>query len=85
MQNNTNNASPNTPSEPFGPAETGNASNPSSNAGANAPNSNQLLDEKAEKYLRESAPVEDYPDEQDWEEANKIIDGEKEKGTSNDQ
>ena len=32
-------------------------------------NSNQLLDERAEKYLRESANIEDVPDAQDQLEA----------------
>ena len=42
---------------------TGNASNPSPSHDdlAPAPN-NQLLDEKAEKYIREVASIEDLPD-----------------------
>jgi hypothetical protein len=63
----------------FPPAPSGNASNPSPQQDVPAGN-NQLLDEKAEKYLRESASIEDLPDEQDWEEANKIIEKEKKTG-----
>jgi hypothetical protein len=50
-------------------AETGNASNPNPHDTSMEPASgNQLLDEKAEKYLRESASVEDYPDPQERQE-----------------
>jgi hypothetical protein len=70
MQNNTTGPAQN---EKFGPAETGNASNPSPHEGSAEPEGSQLLNEKAEKYLREVAPIEDYPDEQDWEEANNTI------------
>ena len=66
----------------FPPAGTGNASNPSPQDDT-APAGNQLLDEKAEKYLREAAPIEDYPDEQEWEEANRIIEKEKEDNQGN--
>jgi hypothetical protein len=56
------------------PAETGNASNPSPHNDAMEPeNKSQLIDERGEKYLREISSPEDYPDEQDWEDANKII------------
>jgi hypothetical protein len=46
---------------------TGNASNPEPAIAAKKPN--QLLHKKAEKYLRESGNIEDYPDAQDEEEA----------------
>jgi len=47
-------------------AGSGNASNPTPHEKDMEPaNSNQLLDEKAEKYLRESANIEDMPDAQD--------------------
>ena len=46
------------------PAGTGNASNPSP-TNVQQENSSQLLDEKAEKYLREVASIEDVPDAQD--------------------
>ena len=57
------------------PAETGNASNPSPHNDRLEPaaNNSQLLNERAEKYLRESASPEDYPDEQDWEDADKVL------------
>lgn len=65
----------------FPPANIGNASNPASDD-ADASTGNQLIDKKGEKYLREVAAPEDYPDEQDWEEANKIIEQEKSEGKS---
>jgi hypothetical protein len=55
-------------------AETGNASNPSpQNPDLEPAGNNQLLDERAEKYLREVASPEDYPDEQDWQDADKVL------------
>ena len=47
----------------------GNASNPEVPSGAE-PQHNQLLNEKAEKYLREAVNIEDMPDAQDEEEAD---------------
>lgn len=61
----------------FTPANTGNASNPSPFDTDDASTGKQLLDEKAEKYIRESGTIEDMPDEQDWEEANETIKKEK--------
>ena len=66
----------------FPPANIGNASNPAPNEDAIAPEGNQLIDKRGEKYLREVASPEDYPDEQDWEEANKIIEKEKKSSDS---
>lgn len=77
MQQNNNNAHK---QDAFPPANTGNASNPSADDQTGAPSDNQLLDEKAEKYLREAAPIEDYPDDEDWQEAEKTIEEEKGKG-----
>lgn len=54
-------------------ANTGNASNPSPNEDFQAPVGSQLLGEKAEKYLREVASIEDLPDAQDQEEMDKTI------------
>ncbi len=52
----------------------GNASNPSPHNKEMEPaNSNQLLNEKAEKYFRESGNIEDEPDAQDQQEADEII------------
>ena len=55
-QNNTERTMP--------PAQTGNASNPSPKE-ETQPAGNQLIDERGEKYLREVAGPEDYPDAQD--------------------
>ena len=58
----------------FEKAETGNASNPSpKNINDQRVSRNQLLDEKAEKYLRESANIEDEPDAQDQEDADETM------------
>jgi len=54
-------------------AGTGNASNPSGHDTTREPAHNQLLDEKAEKYIREVANIEDVPDAQDQQEAEEII------------
>jgi hypothetical protein len=81
MQLSPTNEPGNTEDSKFPPAPSGNASNPSPQQDVPAGN-NQLLDEKAEKYLRESASIEDLPDEQDWEEANKIIEKEKKAGNT---
>jgi len=55
-------------------AGSGNASNPSPHNKEMEPtNSSQLLNEKAEKYLRESGNIEDEPDAQDQQEADEII------------
>lgn len=52
----------------------GNASNPSPHNKEMEPaSSNQLLSEKAEKYLRESGNIEDEPDAQDQQEADEMI------------
>lgn len=55
-------------------ADTGNVSNPSPHDERTTPaGTGKLLNEKAEKYLRESGNIEDMPDEQDWQEADKTI------------
>lgn len=55
-------------------ADTGNASNPSPHNKKMEPVSGeQLLNEKAEKYLRESANIEDEPDAQDQADADEVI------------
>jgi len=55
-------------------ADTGNASNPTPHKGTMQPaGKNQLLNEKAEKYLRESANIEDEPDAQDQQDADEVI------------
>ena len=56
------------------PANTGNASNPAPNDDSLDPSpGNQLLDEKAEKYLREVASIEDLPDAHDGKEMDETI------------
>lgn len=56
------------------PAETGNASNPSPNNGSNeSVDERQILNEKAEKYLREVSSIEDEPDARDQEDMNEIL------------
>ncbi len=51
-------------------ADTGNARNPSPHNDKTEPaGNNQLLDKKAETYLRESANIEDMPDPQEEQEA----------------
>lgn len=55
-------------------AETGNASNPSPHTTDLEPlNDNRLLSKDAEKYLREAGNIEDMPDAQDEEEAQKTL------------
>lgn len=62
------------PEDKMPPAPTGNASNPSPRQTPEVPEGeNQLLGSRAEKYLRESASIEDMPDEQDWQDADKVI------------
>lgn len=57
------------------PAEYGNASNPSPRNEEMEPAGNQLLDKKAENYLREVANIEDVPDAEDQEEADETLSG----------
>ena len=53
---------------------TGNASNPAPDDDSLYPSpGNQLLDEKAEKYLREVASIEDVPDAQDQKEMDETL------------
>ena len=55
-------------------ANTGNASNPGPDDSSlqDSPG-NQLLDEKAEKYLREVASIEDVPDAQDQQQMDETL------------
>jgi hypothetical protein len=59
-------------------ADTGNASNPSPD---NEPQKEggQLLDNKAEKYLREVANIEDLPDAQDQQDMDETLSQENKK------
>ena len=54
------------------PAGTGNASNPSP-TNIQQENSSQLLDEKAEKYLREVASIAYGPDAQDHQDRENML------------
>jgi len=58
-------------------ADTGNASNPSPRNKNFDPPKDQLLNGKAEKYLRESANIEDEPDAQDQQDADQAFNSEK--------
>lgn len=53
-------------------AGTGNASNPTP-GDVQQNNSNQLLDKKGEKYLREVASIEDVPDAQDQQDMDETL------------
>ena len=59
------------------PAGTGNASNPSP-TDLQPEDSNQVLDNKAEKYLREVASIEDVPDAQDQQDMDETLEKENE-------
>lgn len=58
-------------------ADTGNASNPTPRNEEMEPGKNQLLDERAEKYLREVSSPEDYPDAQDTQEMDDELNSQK--------
>ena len=62
--------------EAFPPANIGNASNPAPDDDSTGRGS-QLIDKRGEKYLHEVASPEDYPDAEDQQEADKIIEKEK--------
>ena len=66
------NASSSSENETFQPADSGNASNLSPHTGTQ-PAGNQLLDARAEKYLREVASPEDYPDAEDEQDMDETI------------
>ena len=59
--------------DPKPATQTGHASNPEPGQGME-PETNQLIDEKGEKYLREVASIEDLPDAQDQEDMDKSLD-----------
>jgi hypothetical protein len=59
-------------------AETGNASNPSPHSMPQQ-KGGQLLDNKAEKYLREVANIEDLPDAQDQQDMDETLSQENKK------
>lgn len=57
-------------------ADTGNASNPSPD-NTEQKGGEQLLDKKAEKYLRETANIEDLPDAQDQQDMDEALNKER--------
>lgn len=63
----------NTPKSKAPEADTGNASNPSPHDKSWDPVKEQLLNDKAETYLRESGNIEDEPDAQDEFDAEQAI------------
>ncbi len=73
MPLNQNNHSETKEEGKFPPTNTGNASNPSPGNEMEQDHTHQLLDEKAEKYLRESASIEDVPDAQDQQDMDETI------------
>lgn len=74
MQTEQNNAPSNFGKQMPSGVNIGNASNPAPDDDSFSPSpGNQLLDEKAEKYLREVASPEDYPDAQDEQEMNETL------------
>ena len=61
-------------------AGTGNASNPpEKDETFETDSSSQLIDERGEKYLREIASIEDYPDAQDQQDMDATIEEENKK------
>jgi hypothetical protein len=71
MQTNQKNNAENRKPEP------GNETDPSVPGSEVPPGNNQLLNEKAEKYLRESGNIEDLPDEEDLKELDEATKGSK--------
>lgn len=66
--------SPGTETSKAPAVNTGNASNPAPDDDSLSPTpDNQLLGEKAEKYLREVASIEDVPDAQDQREMDETL------------
>ena len=74
----TRNQKNNSSKEKLPAANTGNASNPSPHEEKMEPAGNQLLNEKAETYLRESGNIEDMPDAQDQQEMDEAFQRDKE-------
>ena len=66
-------------------ADTGNASNPTPHAHQTPSNDQQLLNKKAETYLRESGNIEDMPDPQEEENAAETMEQKGKSALGNDQ
>jgi hypothetical protein len=77
MSTDQKNKSTNAGGSEFPAADTGNASNPSPHHEMEPVGSNQLLDEGAEKYVRESGNIEDLPDAQDQQNMDETMEREK--------
>jgi hypothetical protein len=74
MSDDQNTNAPGPADEKAPSVNTGNASNPAPGDDSFSPlPGSQLLDEKAEKYLREVASIEDVPDAQDQQEMDKTL------------
>lgn len=54
-------------------AQTGNASNPTADRDASPGGPEGLLDARADKYIREVAPIEDVPDDEDQQDMDETI------------
>jgi hypothetical protein len=54
-------------------AAMGNASNPTADESATPAGPQGLLDQRADKYIREVAPIEDVPDDEDQQDIERII------------
>ncbi len=74
MQNENNEEGKRPLNPPNGPA--GHASNPLADDEMVSGGPEGLLDERADKYIREVAPIEDYPDDQDMQDMNQVIEDE---------
>lgn len=74
MENEKDYKQPNPEGAKVPAANIGNASNPGpEDSSLQDSPGNQLLDEKAEKYLREVASIEDVPDAQDQQEMDETL------------
>lgn len=56
----------------------GHASNPLADKETEAGGPEGLLDKRADKYIREVAPIEDYPDDQDQQDMEQVVRQERE-------
>jgi hypothetical protein len=77
MEEKRNNNASNQRNTAFNTADSGNASNPSPHNDKWEPvEDNQLLDKKAETYLREAGNIEDEPDAEQQEDMDEKMKGE---------
>jgi hypothetical protein len=79
MKNNSGNREEKNKEAQMPGMNTGNASNPSPQDNSfDQVNSHQLLNKKAEKYIREAGNIEDLPDPQEQQDAKRDLDIENE-------